>query len=65
VRTILSAAFVAAPLVALLAACAPGKPPAEPLRYEGEIPTAFDNADSAPGGGWQRFESIARQENPK
>jgi len=32
VRTILPAAIFAAPLAAMLAACAPGKPPVEPLR---------------------------------
>jgi RND family efflux transporter MFP subunit len=47
VRTVLAAAVVAVPLVAMLAACSPQKPPAEPLRAVRTAEVRYDSPGEA------------------
>jgi len=47
VRTILAAAFAAAPLAAMLAACSPEKPPADALRPVRTVELRYDKAREA------------------
>jgi RND family efflux transporter MFP subunit len=47
VRTVIAAAVVAVPLAAMLAACSPQKPPAEPLRAVRTAEVRYDSAGEA------------------